>query len=274
MPIFDSHVHIFPDAIAARVVAELGAKAGITAPGDGPRTGLLEQLRRAGIDGALNCPIATRPEQVAGINAKAVAGNRWPLLSLGTVHPDTPDPEQVLEALRAGGVAGIKLHPEYQAFDLDEPRLAATWRACERLGLVVVMHAGEDIGFEPPCHASPAAIRALLSTYPRLKLVAAHFGGWRQWDEVRRHLLGAPVWFDLAFTFGYLPDAEVVEMIRRHGVERVLFGSDAPWSDPALGLAALRRLPFTPAERDAILWDNAAALFGLKPPGDQLGTPF
>lgn len=266
MPVFDSHVHVFPDAIAARVVAELGAKAGITAPGDGTRAGLLEQLRQAGIDGALNCPVATRPEQVAGINAKAIEGNRWPLLSLGTVHPDTPDPERVLEKLRAGGVAGIKLHPEYQAFDLDEPRLAAVWRACERLGLIVVMHAGEDIGFAPPCHASPAAIRALLSAYPRLTLVAAHFGGWRQWDEVRRHLLGAPVWFDLAFTFGYLPDAEVVAMIRRHGVERVLFGSDAPWGDPGLGLAALRRLPFTPAERDAILWDNAATLFGLKPP--------
>ena len=265
MPIFDSHVHVFPDAIAARVVAELGAKAGITAPGDGTRAGLLDQLRRAGCRRDRKSVVAPGPAQLAGINAKAIAGNHWPLLSLGTVHPDTPDPERVLEELQAGGVAGIKLHPEYQAFDLDEPRLAATWRACERLGLVVVMHAGEDIGFVPPCHASPAAIRGLLSAHPRLKLVAAHFGGWRQWDEVRRHLLGAPVWFDLAFTFGYLPDAAVVEMIRRHGVQRVLFGSDAPWSDPGLGLAALRRLPFTPAERAAILWDNAAALFGFAP---------
>ncbi len=266
MPIFDSHVHIFPDAIAARVVAELGAKAGITAPGDGTRAGLLEQMRRNGIDGALNCPIATRPEQVAGINAKALAGNRWPLLSLGTIHPDTPDPECVLEDLRAGGVAGIKLYPEYQAFHLDEPRLAAVWRTCERLGLVVLIHAGEDIGFTPPCHAPPAAIRAVLSAHPRLKLVAAHFGGWNQWGEVRRHLLGVPVWFDLAFTIGYLPDAEVVEMVRRHGVHRVLFGSDAPWSDPGAGLEAVRRLPFTPEERAAILWDNAAALFGLRWP--------
>ncbi|MFA5204437.1 MAG: amidohydrolase family protein [Lentisphaeria bacterium] len=264
MPIFDAHTHVFPDAIAARVVAEIAGSASVTPSFDGTRTGLEALLKRTGIDGALNCPIATRPEQVPGINARAIAGNRWPVLSLGTVHQATPEPARVLEELHAAGVPGIKLHPEYQGFDLDDPRLTPVWAACVRLGLVVVMHGGEDIAFTPPCHGSPAAIRDLLAAHPGLKLVAAHFGGWRQWAGVRQMLLGKPLWLDLSFTFDYVPDADIVEMIRRHGVARVLFASDAPWADPAAVLAAVRRLPLTPAERDAILWDNAAALFGLR----------
>lgn len=220
-------------------------------------------MRAAGIAGALNCPIATKPEQVESINRWSTGQHRWPMLSLGTIHPDTPGPERVLAGVRAAGLPGIKLHPEYQSFHLDDPRLTPIWQACAELGLIVLMHCGADIAFDPPYHSTPASIAALLDQHPNLTLVAAHFGGWKMWDAVARDLVGRRFFMDVSFTDGYMSDSEVVALSRRHGVERVLFGSDAPWRDQAADLRAFERLGFTAAERRRILWDNAAALFGL-----------
>ena len=102
-----------------------------------------------------------------------------------------------------------------------------------------------------------------MRAWPGLILIAAHFGGFRLWNDVDRELLGLPVYLDISLTLGFLPDEQFVRMARQHGIDRVLFASDAPWQDPAVTLAALRRLPLTPAEQRAILWDNAARLFTL-----------
>jgi uncharacterized protein len=266
MPIFDAHVHIFPDAIAARVVAQLAAEAGITAAFHGSRAELEISLRQAGIDGALNCPIATRPEQVESINTWAIAQHRWPVLSLGSIHQEYPRIRAELERLRNRGLPGIKMHPEYQAFRLEDAAVQPIWDACEQLGLVVFLHAGEDAGFTPPCRLPPASLRWFVERYPRLPVVAAHFGGWRLWADVEKQLLGRPLFLDLSFVLGFLPDARIVDLVRRHGVERVLFATDAPWRDQREELEAFRRLPFTAAEERRLLWDNAAGLFGLQLP--------
>ncbi|OPZ27390.1 MAG: Amidohydrolase [Lentisphaerae bacterium ADurb.BinA184] len=263
MKCFDIHVHIFPDKIAARTVEMLGSHAKIAPTYDGSRAGLVASMERAGLAGALNCPIATKKEQVVSINEWAAAQNRWPVLSLGTIHPDTPEPAAVLASLKARGLPGIKLHPEYQQFTPDDPRLWPIGRACRDLGLVLLLHAGEDIGFDPPYHSSPEGVRHLVEEHPGLKLVAAHFGGWRLWDEVDRRLVGQPVYLDVSFIFGMLPDARIVEMARRHGVERVVYGSDAPWRSQADDLRYFLSLPFTVEEQERILWRNAAGLLGF-----------
>ena len=261
--IFDCHTHIFPDSLAARTVARLGAPLPQPPCCDGTRAGLLQCLAVAGISGGLNAPVATRADQVTSINNWAAGQNRWPLLSLGAMHPGFPDIPAELRRIRKLGLPGIKIHPEYQAFALADPRLDPLWRTCRDLRLPVLLHAGEDWFFSPPCHATPAAIARILHAWPGLILIAAHFGGFRLWNDVERELLGLPVYLDTSFTLGFLPDESFVRMVRRHGADRVLFASDAPWQDPAATLAAFRRLPLTPAEQHAILWGNAARLFTL-----------
>ena len=150
MPIFDAHVHIFPDKIAEQTVVELGKKADIPFHYNGTRDGLLKSMQTAGIQGALNCPIATTPAQVDSINRWSASQNQWPIVSLGTIHPDTPHPENVLEKITAMGLPGIKLHPEYQQFHLLDTRMKPIWAACEQLHLPVVLHCGADLGFSPP----------------------------------------------------------------------------------------------------------------------------
>ncbi len=270
MRVFDVHAHIYPDKIAARVLRQLTEEAarceGVAAPApayDGTRAGLLANLAVSGVTAAMNCPIATRPEQTRSVNDWAATQNAWPLLSMGSVHPDWPEIEGEVRHIRELGLHGVKMHPEYQQFRLDEARVRPLWAACRELDLPVLLHTGNDVCYPPPCNAPPCEVRRLAEAWPGLKIIAGHFGGWRMWDEVERDLLGAPVFLDLAFAMEELPPERVAAMIRRHGAERVLFGTDAPWCNPAATLALFRRLPLTETEQRAILWGNAAALFRL-----------
>ena len=262
-PIFDSHVHVFPDAIGPRAVARVATRLQAPASCDGTRAGLLHKLDEAGIAGALNAPVATRPDQVVSINTWAATQNVWPVLSLGAMHPGFPGIAEELRRIKKLGLHGVKLHPEYQAFSPDEPRLDTVWRVCRELGLLVLLHAGDDWFFDPPCRASPAAIARVLRAWPGLTLMAAHGGGFQHWDEVERELVGLPLYLDTSFAAGHAPEEQFLRIVRRHGADRILFGTDAPWQDPPAVRAAFLRLPLTPAEQRAILWDNAARLLGL-----------
>ncbi|NOY81094.1 MAG: amidohydrolase family protein [Kiritimatiellaeota bacterium] len=262
--IFDCHVHTFPDTVAAKAIPLLAERSGGLVPAyDGTLAGLTATMREAGIAGALNCPIATKSTQVESVNTWAAAHNRWPVLSLGSMHPAYPDMERELSRIRDLGLPGIKLHPEYQEFTLDDPRMTPVWRVCRDLGLVVLIHAGADIAFSPPYHTDPERIRAWIEAWPGLTVIAAHFGSWKMWDRVATELIGRPIYLDLSFLFGLCSDTAIKDMIRRHGVERVLFGTDAPWRDPEKEVTRLPALGLTPDELEAICWKNAARLLGF-----------
>ena len=260
-PIFDCHVHLYPEPLAAKAVEGLSQRFGNPPAFDGTVAGLEADFTRSGICGALNLPVATRAEQVESINAWAAAINTGPVRSLATIHPDTPDIPATLEAVKAAGFKGIKLHPEYQAFTPDDPRVASVWEACPRLGLSVFLHAGGERVFPEPYRTNPASIARLLAEHPDLTVIAAHLGGFRMWDEAERELVGKPIFLDLSHTFFWMPEEQILRMILNHGAERILFGTDAPWQTPAEVLDAFLKLPLTPEQQRAILWDNAARLF-------------
>jgi predicted TIM-barrel fold metal-dependent hydrolase len=266
MNLFDSHVHLYPDALAAKAVGELSRRFGNPPAFDGTVAGLKADLAASGIGGALNLPVATRPDQVGSINAWAAAISGGPVRSLATLHPDTPDIPAALAAIKTAGFKGIKLHPEYQSFKLDEPRVAPVWEACAGLGLFVFLHAGGERVFPAPYHTRPADIARLLAAHPRLTVLAAHLGGFQMWDEAERELVGKPLFLDLSHTFFWMPEEQILRMIRGHGAERILFGTDAPWQKPAEVLAAFLALPLSPRGQRLILRDNAARLFQLSSP--------
>jgi predicted TIM-barrel fold metal-dependent hydrolase len=264
-PIFDCHVHLYPDPLAAKVVGELARRFGNPPAFDGTVAGLEADLAESGIRGALNLPVATRPEQVDSINAWAAAINDAgsPVRSLATVHPDTPDIPGTLAAAKAAGFRGVKLHPEYQAFTLDDPRVAPVWETCADLGLFVFLHAGGERVFTPPFHTAPGDLAGLLEKHPRLTVLAAHLGGFQMWDEAEALLIGKPIYLDLSHTFFWMPDSQILRMILSHGADRILFGTDAPWQKPSEVLDAFLALPLSRDKQRLILWDNAARLLGL-----------
>ena len=262
-PVFDCHVHLYPDKLATKAVGALAKRFGNPPAFDGTVAGLKADLARSGIRGALNLPVATRPDQVESINAWAAANNHGPVRSLATIHPDTPDIPATLDAIKAAGFRGLKMHPEYQTFTLDDPRVQPIWSGCAERGLLLFLHAGGERVFQAPYRTSPRTLAALLAAYPRLTVAAAHLGGFHMWDESEAELIGRPIYLDLSHTLFWMPDEQIVRMVRKHGTSRILFGTDAPWQSPATVLQAFLKLPFTASQQRQILWDNSATLFGI-----------
>ncbi|OGV38303.1 MAG: hypothetical protein A2X48_06700 [Lentisphaerae bacterium GWF2_49_21] len=262
--IIDFHTHYFPDKIAHDAIISLEQKGGIKAFTAGTRSALEKSMSEAGITLSVNLPVATSPDQVESINGKVANHNRAPVLSLGAIHPLTMDPGRTISDVRNLGLRGIKMHPEYQEFSPDDPSLDPIWKACITYSIFVVFHAGADLAFKPPFRSSPAKFANLHRRYPELRMVLAHFGSWMQWDDVEKELIGLDIFLDTSFTSGYLDDAKFAELIRRHGADKVLFGTDSPWRDQKKEVAAINSLALYEEEKELIFHGNAEGLLGLE----------
>lgn len=281
--IIDFHTHTFPDKIAASALEKLSKASHIRPFSDGTAVGLSDSARTAGVDMSIVLPVATSPKQVEHINDFAAKTNESTdetgLFSFGCIHPDYPEWSAELERIKALGLKGIKIHPVYQGVDIDDPRFLRILSKAGELGLIVVTHAGWDIGFPGVMHCSPEmTLRAIKQAGP-VKLVLAHMGGWRQWDKVEELLADQPIWFDTSFSTGSLTplddgfyasadlpmlgETDFLRMVRAIGVDRVLFGTDSPWSNQAEEIERIKSLPLTEAERDAIIGGNAQRLLGI-----------
>jgi predicted TIM-barrel fold metal-dependent hydrolase len=259
MAIIDVHTHVWPDAVADKAVAGLMTEGMLTPFYNGTVAGLVADMDRCGIDASVIQPVATKPAQVPSIN-NWVAGISNPrVVPFGAMHPDFEDPAGEIERMAALGLRGMKMHPEHQSFAPDEPRMAAVYEAAIEHDLTVFFHAGAD-EVHHTVHGTPQSFAAVLDGFPRLRLVLAHLGGYRVWSEVAEVLVGRDVYLDTAYTLGHLPDADFVEIVQAHGPQRILFGSDGPWTDAAEEIAWLRRLPLREGVVAAILGGNAERL--------------
>ncbi len=260
MDCIDFHTHAFPDALARRAVASLEENGGIEAHSDGSVGGLLASMDRAGIGQAVLCSIATRPGQFEDILHWSTAIRSERIVPLPSVHPRDPQWLERVRTVHAQGFVGIKMHSYYQDFDLDEPALFPLYDELSVLGLVLVVHTGFDIAFPRQRRADAARTVALAARWPRLKLVATHLGGWDDWDEAERLLIGRPIHLELSLGLHALPPEHLRRLLLAHPQDYLLFGSDSPWSDQAASLAILRALRLPPALFDRITGGNARRL--------------
>lgn len=274
--LIDVHTHTFPDAIAERALKKLVEKAGhlITPAGDGTVRGLLDHMQRDGVDYAVVCPVATKPEQFEGILAEALRirdggcgeDAQCHLIPFASVHPSDDTRFAHLATVAKSGIKGVKLHPYYQSFTLDTPAMLDYFRCCRDLGLVVQCHCGYDIGFpfEPLC--SPARVARVIEAIPDIKLIAAHLGGWRHWDEGVKQLIGKNIYLDTAVLTPDFGNPDARHLLREHPATQLLFATDWPWLDFAEGVRYVRSIGRPPDAENAILGDNAAALLGIAAP--------
>jgi len=266
--ITDFHTHAFPDAIAARALQILCDETDeVHAYLDGRLSSLLASMDRHNIGRTVLCSIATRPEQFAPILAwsRAVVSKR--VIPFPSLHPDDPKAVDRVTEIATAGFKGIKLHPYYQEFDLNEDRMWPIYeRACE-LDLMVVSHTGFDIGFPRYRRADPARIRQVTDRLPGLKFIATHLGAWEDWEEFRKHLLGRPVYIEISYALPFLPDDRARALLMEHPCEYILFGTDSPWQDQGTALASLNALRVGTARENAILESNAARLLDEVPGG-------
>jgi hypothetical protein len=266
----DFHVHAFPDALAIRATTQLADHGGVTPAYDGTVAGLVAAMDRAGVDVSVIQPVATKPSQVVTINDWAATmrapGSPWAdrIVAFGAMHPDFDDPAAEIARMRELGLHGIKMHPDYQQFVPTEPRMRAVYAAARDNDMWMLLHAGRDIGPQSE-YGTPEVYAEVLDAWPELKVILAHLGGWRLWEAAAEHIIGRDVYLDTAYTPGHLPNAEFVELVRAHGVDRVLFGSDAPWADAGAEIDKLRATGLSLDELDAVLGSNATRLLATFP---------
>jgi len=263
-PIVDVHTHAFPDALADRAMARLSAEVpGLPYYHDGRVGSLLASMDRAGIDISVVCSIATRPEQFEPILRWSAQIRSDRIVPLPSVHPADPDVIGHIEKIAAEGFKGIKLHPYYQQFVADEARMEAVYGAVSACGLILVMHTGYDIAFERVDRAGPQRIMGVLQRWPDLKLVTTHMGGWSQWDQVGRMIIGRCVYMETSFVLDGMDDEAMRRMLTAHPADYILFGTDSPWDDQKRALERVRGLGLGPELERKILSDNALRLLEI-----------
>ncbi len=260
--LIDFHTHFFPDKIAKESVNKLAEKANVTYYGDGTLNGLLSAMREDGVTLAVNQPVATKPEQVMSINRKMSELNKQglPVNCFGAMHPDFPDFAEELAFLKSQGIKGIKMHSEYQSFCPEEPRMLRLYEACAQNDIMVLFHAGADIGYTD-VHCTPKGMQELLSI-KGVTLILAHMGGYRMWDDVEKYLSGKNVYFDLAYC-NEMDNKQLLRMIRSHGSEKILFATDFPWERASVIKKKIDALGLTEEEKNNIYYKNAARLLKL-----------
>ena len=290
--IIDIHTHVFPEKIAATAIDKLSMAAHISPYIEATADRLVQTMAKAGVDLSVIQPVATAERQVEKLNDAAARLNEAHsgLFSFGAMHPDYEGWHDELARIKRLGLKGIKLHPIYQGVDIDDIRFLRILDRTAELGLIVLTHAGYDVGFPGVVHVSPAMCRHAVEKVGPFDFILAHMGGWRNWDEVPEILAGTGVYIDTAFSTGFmdplddgywteedlpmLDRAGALRIIRAIGPDHVLFGSDSPWSSQEDSLRFLKDLarpaadpeeagleePLTEEELAGILGENARQL--------------
>lgn len=281
--IIDFHTHTFPENLAGRAIAKLAASSRAKNYLDGTADALRASMKEAGVDYSILLPVATRPGQQGDINRAAIETNRHSeetgLISFGGIHPENEDYREILRRLSENGVKGVKVHPVFQRAPIDDIRYLRIIECASENDMIVITHAGYDIGFPGEDFSSVRRIERMLDAVKPRKMVLAHMGGWDCWEEVEERILGRDVWLDTAFSLLPIEPApgtvrrpeenppiareQFLQMVRRHGVERILFGTDSPWSGQREMVAAIRDSGLDKKEREAVLGGNAGELLGI-----------
>jgi len=263
--VIDFHTHAFPDAIAERAIASLvGGSGGIYPPcSDGTLAGLLSCMDTFGVDISVLQPVITKASQLHSLNEWAASTASHRIVPFGGIYPHTEDYKADIDFVASLGLKGLKFHAEYQGFTVDEPKMLRIYDYAFEKGLIVLHHAGFDPAFPPPFHSSPERFRSIARAMRGGRLVLAHLGGQRQWDDVEKYLVGENVYLDTSMGFSYYGKEQFLRIVRGHGADKILFGTDSPWSRADEELAALRSLPLTEEEKTAILGGNAKRLLEI-----------
>lgn len=257
----DVHTHAFHPKIAARAVEQLSRHYGVGIAHNGLAEDLLVRLDEAGVERAFVHSAATRADQVKPANDWAIyLQEHYPRFeAFGTVHPDFAEFEEELERLAAHGIRGIKLHPDFQGYWLNDARLRPIFE-CIGSRFMLMVHIGDAFPPEenPSC---PAKLAQVLDAFPDLRVIAAHFGGYRHWAYVTDALAGRRVYLDTSSSLAFLEQDLLERIFTAFPREQILFGSDYPMWNPCAERRLLQeRLGLSDGELAEIMTNGARVL--------------
>ncbi|MCE5323778.1 amidohydrolase [bacterium] len=261
--VIDFHVHVYPDNVAQRAIDNVYTANNLIPAYDGTTSGLINMMDNDGVRLAVIAPIATKASQVESINDWAISHTDKHIISFGGIHPDCDDLDDQVEKIISAGLPGIKIHSNWQDTYVDDPKMLPIYEAAQGR-LIVTLHAGDEATYFEVQRAMPDRILHILQLFPKLTVNAAHLGGFQMWDMAEEYLIGKNVYFDVSACFGHgISNEQALRIIRNHGAEHILFGTDSPLDRPSVIFGHLMELGLTDNEMELILWKNAERLLGL-----------
>ncbi|MDR2606272.1 MAG: amidohydrolase family protein [Oscillospiraceae bacterium] len=259
--IIDAHCHVYPEKIARKAAENIGVFYGYPVPEfDGGEPGTIEahlyQGRKLNFKGYCVSGAATSAKQVISVNDGLIALTKLDIpetiYAFGTAHPDFPNNGDELQRIKSLGLKGIKLHPDCQRFNIDDRSAYSIYDAAQELHLPILMHLGD----ETHDYSSPPRLLNILRDFPRIRIVAAHLGGYREWDAGLNLAGSKNLWFDTSSSQSILPQERVRSQIRTFGAERCFFGTDFPLWKAEGELKAFLDVGLTHEENEKILAKN------------------
>lgn len=261
MKIIDIHTHVYPEKIAPAAIRTVREFYRLeSCDMDGTAGMLIRRGTEAGISRFVLMPVANRAEQVQSINRfvqQQVAQNPC-FIGFGAIHADLADIGTAVEQILSMGMKGIKVHPDFQKFPIDDPRLFPMYEAV-RGRLPVLFHMG-DPRYD---FSHPARLRRVLENFPELEAIAAHFGGHTMQETACQLLKDTSCIFDISSTMMFLPKKDVERYISIYGAERLAFGTDYPLWDPVTEVEHFLSLDITTAEKEQIAHKTAERVLKL-----------
>lgn len=261
--ITDFHTHIFPDKIAAKTIAYLAEKGNTKPYGEATLDAIKKDKEKNGIDLCVILPVATSAKQVESINKTAALINGTDgIIYAGAIHPQSENVGDILDGIKADGLFGVKIHPDYQSERFDSPAYINIMREAAKRDLITITHAGVDIGYPDDVHCTPDMVLHVLDELKGIidnKLVLAHMGGCDLCDEVLEKLAGKPVYFDTSYVLDRYAE-KCKKIIEKHGEDKILFATDYPWADGKKFIEIIRSYGFSEETNEKIFHKNAEKL--------------
>jgi predicted TIM-barrel fold metal-dependent hydrolase len=263
--VIDFHTHVFPDNLAARAISVLseGIENLFPPVNNGTVSGLIHDMDNWNIDISIVQPVVTKQSQTKSINdwSHGICSDR--LISFGGIYPHTDDYKRDIDYIVELGLKGLKFHAEYQDFIVDDDKMLKIYDYALGKGLILLHHAGADPAFKPPFKSTPQQFAKIAKTMQGGIIVAAHFGGHAQWDDVEKYLVGTDIYLDTSMGFEFFPHEQFLRIVKKHGADKILFASDYPWSNAKSEIEQLKALPLSGKETGAILGENAKRILKL-----------
>ena len=259
LPIIDAHVHIYPNRLAEKASHAVGVFYDIEMAHHGTVEELLAQPER--MKHYVVHSVATVPKQVTSINDYIYKEMQThpEFIGFAAMHPDMEAPEKEVERVIGMGFRGIKLHPDFQEFDIDDEKAMEMYRTFAGR-LPVLIHMGDPTRD----FSHPEKLARVMDAIPNLTVIGAHFAGYSRLEEAERYLLGRDnLYIDTSSSLFRISPEEATRLIRKHGVKKTVFGSDYPMWSYRDELARVSKLLLTEEEFADIYFNNAAALLGI-----------
>jgi len=261
--VIDFHTHAFADNIAERAIKIIEEESNSKAFLDGSLKGLLKSMDNADIDISVVLPVSTKPTQVETINRWMSEIQCNAIIPFGTIHPTAENSVKLPSILKNMNLRGVKFHADYQNFKPDEENMFYIYEELIKNEMIIFYHSGKDVGIKTPPLGTPKIFSKILEKFPEMKIVFAHTGGFRLWDDVEYYLVGSQAYFDISYTIGHLKIEQYLRILKNHGIDKILFGTDSPWRDQKKEIENIMNLPITKEEKEAIFFKNAENLLNL-----------